>query len=403
EASSEDDDLMIVADEDSSVAPSSPDAMSLDALIAEPDVSAVAPDTVENLIASTDSVLVDDVDEDEARSSSVDLSSISDDDVLSTASDSGLALLGGSSDDIVLGGSGSGSGSALSLDSSDSGISLLGGGSDSGFDLSGGADDQGIFELQEEGQDGAYNLVEETPDVLNLEPEADPDAPTELGSDESVFELIDETSVTTGDDTSSSDVDSASSLIETEDSSLYSTDEPTDNGPMTSDDALFTTDDEEPDPFGPFAGAAATADTTAGFASNPFETDDTQPDDGGNPFDSMSDGFGGDAFGGFDGSDPNAAASGIDANSFGDDESPFVEGVSADDLPGQGLGVARAKVNSSDIRGMDFLLLAPCLIFLILATIGAVELCRTIWSYQEGTGAIAGPILESIAKMVKLI
>ena len=48
------------------------------------------------------------------------------------------------------------------------------------------------------------------------------------------------------------------------------------------------------------------------------------------------------------------------------------------------------------------LILVPCLILLILATIGAWELCRTIWSYQEGSFDFAGPVLETLAKLVKL-
>ena len=60
-------------------------------------------------------------------------------------------------------------------------------------------------------------------------------------------------------------------------------------------------------------------------------------------------------------------------------------------------------VSSMQFTGKDLIFLVPCLIFLLLATIGALELCRTIWSYQEGTFDLGGPLLEAIAKMVKLM
>ena len=58
---------------------------------------------------------------------------------------------------------------------------------------------------------------------------------------------------------------------------------------------------------------------------------------------------------------------------------------------------------STNFTGKDMIILIPCLILLLLASIGAWELCRTIWSYQEGTFDFGGPVLETIAKMVKLI
>ena len=103
--------------------------------------------------------------------------------------------------------------------------------------------------------------------------------------------------------------------------------------------------------------------------------------------------FGGDAGGDFGSSSDFGDASGFsDSSDFGG--ATFSENETAP---------AASGVSSMQFTGKDLIFLVPCLIFLLLATIGALELCRTIWSYQEGTFDIGGPLLEAIAKMVKLM
>ncbi|MBQ8285633.1 MAG: hypothetical protein IJZ10_04965, partial [Thermoguttaceae bacterium] len=61
-----------------------------------------------------------------------------------------------------------------------------------------------------------------------------------------------------------------------------------------------------------------------------------------------------------------------------------------------------ARAPETTYTGKDFLFLVPCLLFVLLATIGAYELCRTIWSYEEASFDITGPVLDMIANMVGL-
>jgi len=331
-------------------------------------------------------------------SSAVDLtaeSSVSDDDLLHLGSDSGLSLLddvdvGGSNvslgdeeGDLVLGGSGSGSGSGLNL-GSDSGLELLGD-SDGDFSLDGDlagtaeeADDDGIFEL-------APEPAVESP-VLDFGKEADSDAPTELAAaGEGIFELAEDVNNATSDE-SSSDSNSASQLIDIDDSATNPFLTEVDDSSSSSLDAfaapetesgadLFSVDDSSStdSPFGAFG--ADDSSSSSPFGAAPETPSDSVP--GGLSFDksdssASEDSFGAVDFGAVDSSEPVASA-------------------------------ARAPIASTNYTGKDLIFLVPCLIFLILATIGAYELCRTIWSYQEGSFDLTGPVLETIAKMVKLI
>ena len=357
-------------------------------------------------------------------------------------SDSGLSLLddvGGSNvdlagdgaDDLVLGGSsGSGSGDGLNLSNSDSGLSLLGD-SDAGFELDEAVSDGALSLSKEEDEapaaedDGIFELADEassSSQILNLDQNADADAPTELAADESVFELS----------TQTTDVPDSSESMS---SSVFTTDEP--DGDVTSpftasndqdededdggifglaedptpvqklDDESksgsqvisvedtteadpFMTDESSDSPFGSFSsdGASASGDGLALDSSDAFGGASESPfgdsaQSGGLNFSKSGedDGFGSsDGFGGSD-------SFGVDEPSFGEEQS----------MP------MAAPVSSTQYTGKDLIFLVPCLIFLILATIGALELCRTIWSYQEGSFDLAGPLLETIAKMVKLM
>jgi len=333
-------------------------------------------------------------------SSAVDLAgetNASDDDLLHLGSDSGLSLLddvdvGGSNvslgdeeGDLVLGGSGSGSGSGLNL-GSDSGLELLGD-SDGDFSLDG--DLAGAAEEEEADDDGIFELAPEPElesPVLDMGKDADSDAPTELASaEEGIFELAEDVNQATSDE-SSSDSNSASQLIDIDDSAANPFLTEVDDSSSSSLDAfaapesegesdLFKVDDSSSadSPFGAFGADDSSSSSPFGVA--PDMPSDSAPS--GLSFDksdssASDDSFGAVDFGAVDASEPVASAS-------------------------------RALIASTNYTGKDLAFLVPCLIFLILATIGAYELCRTIWSYQEGSFDLTGPVLETIAKMVKLI
>lgn len=376
-------------------------------------------------LTSEDSALAEDL-------GSVDLTSGSGsgDDLNLSNSDSGLSLLddvGGSNvdlagDDLVLGGSGSGSGSGLNL-ASDSGLSLASD-SDGAFELDAAvSEQQQDLELapeedskKQEEDDSLFQLAPEASEktdaaaqVLNLDQSADTEAPTELAADESVFELSTETTNAP----QSSESLSSSVLNATTDQSVEAESNP------------FVTDDDDEEDDGGVFGLAGENDATpappeesasesksidvldegSDMTSDPFLTEDSEetPFAGAttteSPFDSGSDAGSGDAFGG---SDSFASSS----DSFGEGSSGFGESSGSGDVPSfseTSSAPTATPVSSTQFTGKDLIFLVPCLIFLILAAVGALELCRTIWSYQEGTFDLSGPLLESIAKMVKLI
>ena len=347
--------------------------------------------------------------------------------------DSGLELLDevGASDvdlaggDLVLGGSGSGSG--LNLDSGDSGLELMSD-SDGGFELDQASEDLSLAEEEPSNEDGSVFELATDSDaaVLNLDKDADSEAATELAPEESVFQLSDQTldagstnpseSMSSGvfsveekssettnpfvtDDGSDDDSDGIFGLAEdpapaaASSGDSQSESRSIDVEEASSDAAsLFTTTDDSNSPFGdassPFGVPEAAGD------SSPFGGSESAGDAspfGGLSFDKANSGAD-DGFGAADfGATPTFGAVGGDEPSF-----------SAVDT-GAGPAMGGGTAPSTQFVGKDLIFLVPCFIFLLLATIGACELCRTIWSYEQGSFDLGGPVLEAIAKMVNLM
>ncbi len=349
------------------------------------------------------SALVEDAPSGSATPSSVDLTDDgvkSDDDLLHLGSDSGLSLLDdpdvegsniqlGAEKDLVLGGgSSTGSGSGLNL-SGDSGLALLGD-SDADFQLDESAsapiEDSSKVGEEEEDPDGIFELADDvaaasTP-ILNLDKNADADAATELAvADDSIFDLAEDTTngTTTAPDTdtdSDSDSSSSSQLIAVE------------NNPFVVDDS---------------ADSSAQASEPAAASDDPFTTNEDSAPTANDPFATGSSVFGGadsSPFGQASAPGFGVASQDVGSVDFGSASEPDPSFVA--DSASEPIGALSAPVASTNFTGKDMLILVPCLILLILATIGAWELCRTIWSYQEGSFDFAGPVLETLAKLVKL-
>ena len=347
--------------------------------------------------------------------------------------DSGLELLDevGASDvdlaggDLVLGGSGSGSG--LNLDSGDSGLELMSD-SDGGFELDQASEDLSLAEEEPSNEDGSVFELATDSDaaVLNLDKDADSEAATELAPEESVFQLSDQTldagstnpseSMSSGvfsveekssettnpfvtDDGSDDDSDGIFGLAEDPAPAAASSgDSQSESRSIDVEEAsseaasLFTTTDDSNSPFGdassPFGVPEAAGD------SSPFGGSESAGDAspfGGLSFDKANSGAD-DGFGAADfGATPTFGAVGGDEPSF-----------SAVDT-GAGPAMGGGTAPSTQFVGKDLIFLVPCFIFLLLATIGACELCRTIWSYEQGSFDLGGPLLEAIAKMVNLM
>lgn len=364
---SEDDDLMLVDDAPQAEAAPEPAAFAPEADVADDDLLLVddAPK------ADDDSASVFNFEKDENDA----LANPSDDNLLHLASDSGLSLLddvdvSGSNvaldgGDVVLGGSGSGSGLHLG---SDSGLSLLGddaedfalGGdvalqNDAAFAPDTSDDDDSIFELADDPKPTA---------VVELEQNADSDTATILGTGAEDFQLASDESSTY----EVSESESASQVIDVAD----------DNDPFFTKDG----DDDAND----FAGF----ETPAVDDANPFANFGDANDDA-NPFANAVE-TSGDAFGGFGGNDD----AGFGADSFNTPSADAGFGADAEVAP------VAARAPQTEYTGKDFIFLVPCLLFVLLATIGAYELCRTIWSYEEASFDITGPVLDMIANMVGL-
>ncbi len=349
------------------------------------------------------SALVEDAPSGSATPSSVDLTDDgvkSDDDLLHLGSDSGLSLLDdpdvegsniqlGAEKDLVLGGgSSTGSGSGLNL-SGDSGLALLGD-SDADFQLDESAsapiEDSSKVGEEDEDPDGIFELADDvaaasTP-ILNLDKNADADAATELAvADDSIFDLAEDTTngTTTAPDTdtdSDSDSSSSSQLIAVE------------NNPFVVDDS---------------ADSSAQASEPAAASDDPFTTNEDSAPAANDPFATGSSVFGGadsSPFGQASAPGFGVASQEVGSVDFGSASEPDPSFVA--DSASEPIGALSAPVASTNFTGKDMLILVPCLILLILATIGAWELCRTIWSYQEGSFDFAGPVLETLAKLVKL-
>ena len=155
--------------------------------------------------------------------------------------------------------------------------------------------------------------------------------------------------------------------------------------PLPKDDPFFTADgDDNSGDFAAFDAPAATDD------SNPFGDFGAATDDA-NPFASAVE-TPGDAFGGFGGNDDG----GFGGGSFDSSSSDAGFGGDAEVAP------VAARAPQTEYAGKDFIFLVPCFLFLLLATIGAYELCRTIWSYEECSFDITGPVLDMIANAVGL-
>lgn len=351
-----------------------------------------------------------------------------------SADDSGLELLDevGASDvdlaggDLVLGGSGSGSG--LNLDSGDSGLELMSD-SDGGFELDQASEDLSLAEEEPSNEDGSVFELATDSDaaVLNLDKDADSEAATELAPEESVFQLSDQT-LDAGSTNPSESMSSGVFSVEeksSETTNPFVTDDGSDDDDSdgifglaedpapaaassgdsqsesrsidveeASSDAasLFTTTDDSNSPFGdassPFGVPEAAGDASPFGASEP--AGDASPF-GGLSFDKANSGAD-DGFGAADfGATPTFGAVGGDEPSF-----------SAVDT-GAGPAMGGGTAPSTQFVGKDLIFLVPCFIFLLLATIGACELCRTIWSYEQGSFDLGGPVLEAIAKMVNLM
>ena len=342
-----------------------------------------------------------------------------------STSDSGLELLDevGSSnvdltgDDLVIGGSGSG----LNLNSGDSGLELMSD-SDGGFeldqaseDLSLAKEDESVFELATD-NDAA---------VLNLDKDADSEAATELAPEESVFQLSDQTV----DSSSTNPSESMSSAVfSVEGKSSEAT------NPFVTDDGSGASDDEDSNGIFGLAEEPTPASTSSGDSQSESRSIDVEEassdaaslftkNDGetASPFGAPEAETESSPFGGFEmeadsspfgGLNLEKSGSGMDGDfgtsdfgasssfaSVGGDE-PSFNGVDTGASSAVGGG---ATVPSTQFVGKDLIFLVPCLLFLILATIGACELCRTIWSYEEGSFDLGGPLLEAIAKMVNLM
>ena len=343
-----------------------------------------------------------------------------------STSDSGLELLDevGSSDvdlaggDLVLGGSGSGSG--LNLNSGDSGLELMSD-SDGGFELDQASEELTLAEEEPAKEDDSVFELASDNDaaVLNLDKDADSEAATELAPEESVFQLSDQT------------LDAASTNpSESMSSGVFSVEEKSSEAtnPFVTDDGSDDEEDsdgifglaEDPAPVASSSGdsqsesrsidveeassdAASLFTTSDDDANSPFGADPRSPfgvpeaADAGSPFGGLSfdkDNSGADGgFGAADfGASPTFGATGGDEPSF--------NAVDTGAAPSVGGG---ATAPSTQFVGKDLIFLVPCFLFLLLATIGACELCRTIWSYEQGSFDLGGPLLEAIAKMVNLM
>lgn len=346
------------------------------------------------------SALVDDEPDPRVTPSSVDLAGdpmASDDDLLHLGSDSGLALLDepdvvgaeiSLENDVVLGGGAGSSGSGLSL-SGEGGLALLGE-SDGDFQLDDKVSDEikAASEALEDEEPDIFELAEDDSskgNILSLAKSAEADAPTELVDiEDSIFDLAGGTGATLEKTSDDSDSESASQLIATEanpfltdvDSSQLQDDGPFElQGSSSTGDDVFAATDEPAAP------------------SDPFGLVDSSP------LDAAPVGFGAAATGAAGGFGGGFGAAPIRAVEFGSSSTSAEIDYSE---PVQGFGLAPAPA-STNFTGKDMIILIPCLLLLVLASISAWELCRTIWSYQEGVFDFGGPILETLAKMVKLI
>ena len=380
---------------------------------------------------------------DQASDSGISL--IDDDDIqiggASGSSGSGISLVdddffevGGSNvdlgqDNMIIGGSASGS--ELNLGGA-SGItlgSISSGGSGSGISLL--SDDDNLFSL---GQDATHQKFADAPqgaakqaaspaseesEIFGLAEEAVDEndstdiasEPLKLVTEEEDFQLA---PIGTGDE--DSDSESSSQVIALDDDNMFMTDDGEDDGggvygleggeqKQKAAEPAAVIDDLTADPFAAAPNAGAAPDSFG------FGDDLALPDfsDAGGGFDLPDGGFGTGTGGAvpLPPDQPAGAAStdGFDAfgaSGAGGFELPSIGG----ELPvtgGCSYAAGRGCMQESHYSGLSILLgLAPCILVLILAGIGAYELVRTIWSWDQPFG-LTGTVLETIGGLINLI
>lgn len=304
-------------------------------------------------------------------------------DELTLGSDSGIALLdekpdsifgksNGSDvdldadDDIVLGGS---SGSNLNL-ASDSGISLLKNSDDSGFSLG---------NVENDSSDDIFELAPETAQassVIALDDSADTDTATVLGTEEDFMLTPDSVS------SQESDSESASQVIDLDNEELFTTSdsEATTYGMIPEQEPELISPVQEPlsdivpsMPNDPFGMPSAPIDSLE--SENPFDDVPISNMDSANQFDSAP----------------------------GTLNETIVDTGTVPITPGCSYAAGKGCAQEPNYSGMAICLgLVPCLILLLLSGIGAYELVRTIWSWDQPFG-LTGTLLETIGGLFKII
>lgn len=375
------------------------------------------------------------VDDDLERGSASGISLIDDDDIqlgggasasgISLVDDDALFEVGGSNVDlgqenIILGDA---SGSGLNLGGA-SGItlgSLSSGGSGSGISLL--SDDDNLFSLDQEAthqKGSAAQPSKKEPEIFSLaEENSAENESTELAGDS--FQLAPEEEdfqlapIGTGDE--DSDSESSSQVIALDDENMFMTDDGTDAGGGVYGLAGAEQKAAATPPAAPAAVAAGETqadqlglDLNAEMPTFDLGDDLAPPDFNGQAggFDMGDGGFGApgasalppeptaapdltptDSFDGF--GTQNAGGFGIP----GVGETPVTGGCS--------YAAGRGCMQESHYSGLSILLgLAPCILVLILAGIGAYELIRTIWSWDQPFG-LTGSVLETIGGLINLI
>ena len=404
-----------------------------------------------------DAVVLDETPDDGAKidGGSSGISLIDDEDPIQTSEsgsgisllDDGLFELGGSNvdlgqEDIILG---DGSGSGLNL-TGGSGItlgSLSSGGSGSGISL---LSDDNLFSLapgpasedQAESKPASSAAKADLSPAVSEESEVfalaeDPNKLVQVDGTEDVtilqtsgdedFQLA---PIATGDE--DSDSESSSQVIPLEDESLFTSDD-------SDADQVYGIAGEEAKPAAEMPAVPAPAvpaamtdddlglDLNAGFGNT---ENDFDPQNGGDLGGDLGGGLGGDLGGGLGGDLDGFGMPGVDTlppppetgtapdftetgngsfGSFGNDPGPMPEGFGADTLPvAGGCSYAAGKGCRQDpgYSGLSIGLgLVPCILLLILCGIGAYELIRTIWSWDQPFG-LTGTLLETIGGLINL-
>ena len=348
---------------------------------------------------------------------------------ISLMDDDALFEVGGSNVDlgqenIVLGDA---SGSGLNLGGA-SGVtlgSLSSGGSGSGISLL--SDDDNLFSLDQEathqnagaaGSAGQASQKKE-PEIFSLAEDNSTEndstelaaEPLQLAPEEEDFQLA---PIETGDE--DSDSESSSQVIALDDeNNMFMTDDGTDTG----GEVYGLVGSEQKAAETPAAPAAVVDETPADQFALDLNAGAAPFDLGGDLSTSdFSDAGGGVDMGdgGFGGSgssalppEPTAAPDLTSTDNF---DAFGAQGAGGFGLPDTGqipvtggcsYAAGRGCMQESHYSGLSILLgLAPCILVLILAGIGAYELTRTIWSWDQPFG-LTGAVLETIGGLINLI